>query len=142
MSASTKTPYPPHKPLGSGAQDLVGYVIDLSDPAGGAVVTLEVEAKHLNRNGTLQGGIHAMMLDAAAGFSASRHLAGQAAQIVPVVTLSLTTHFLAPANLGTVIATGRVTGGGHKIVYAEAEIRDSAGVLLSQGSGIFKRTVL
>jgi uncharacterized protein (TIGR00369 family) len=139
---SASLPFPPHEPLGSGAQDLVGYVIDLSDPAGGAVVRLEVEAKHLNRNGTLQGGIHAMMLDAAAGFSASRHLAGQEAQIVPVVTLSLTTNFLAPANLGPVVATGRVTGGGHKIVYAEADIRDAQGTLLSQGTGIFKRTVL
>ncbi|MBD3664558.1 PaaI family thioesterase [Sulfitobacter aestuariivivens] len=136
------TPLPPHEPLGSGAQALVGYRIDLSNPNGGAVVTLEVAAKHLNRNGTLQGGIHAMMLDAAAGFAASRHLAGQATEVVPVVTLSLTTHFLAPADKGTVIATGHVRGGGRKVVYADAEICDADGTLLSQGNGIFKRTVL
>jgi uncharacterized protein (TIGR00369 family) len=122
-------------------QDLIGYSIDLSDGAGGAVVRLTVEAKHLNRNGTLQGGIHAMMLDAAAGFSASRWLAGQEPVIVPVVTLSLTTHFLAPAPLGEVIATGHVVGGGRKVVYANAEVRDAAGRLLSQGNGVFKRSV-
>jgi uncharacterized protein (TIGR00369 family) len=139
---SVTLPFAPHEPTGSGAQELVGYSIDLSDPNGGAVVRLIVEAKHLNRNGTLQGGIHAMMLDAAAGFAASRHLAGQEPQIVPVVTLSLTTQFLAPANLGEVVVTGRVSGGGHKIVYGEAEVRDGQGTLLSKGSGIFKRTIL
>lgn len=132
---------PPHEPTGSGAHALIGYAIDLSDPGGTAVIRLDIEAKHLNRNGTLHGGIHAMMLDAAAGFAASRYLSGQDSEIVPVVTLSLTTHFLAPAPLGQVITTGRVTGGGYKIIYAEAEVRDTAGTLLSQGNGIFKRNV-
>ena len=131
-----------HEPSGSGAQSLVGYAIDLSDPAGGAVVTLDIEDRHLNRNGTLQGGIQAMLLDAAAGFAASRHLAGEAPEIVPVVTLSLTANYLAPARLGQrVTATGRVQGGGRKVVYANADIRDGDGALLSQGHGIFKRTV-
>jgi len=121
---------------------MVGYVITLDDPDGSAVVRLTVAAKHLNRNGTMQGGIHAMMLDAAAGFAASRYLAGQDPVIVPVVTLSLTSNFLSPANLGPVITTGRVVGGGRKTVYAHAEIRDGSGLLLSQGSVVFKRTVL
>lgn len=134
-------PLPPHIATGSGAQELVGYRIGLSDPAGGAVVRLQVEAKHLNRNGTLQGGIHAMLLDAAAGFAASRHLAGQG-DIVPVVTLSLTAHYLAPVAHGKVIATGQVTGGGHKIVYAEAVICSTDGTVLSRGSGVFKRAAV
>ncbi|MGJ8618491.1 MAG: PaaI family thioesterase [Sulfitobacter sp.] len=138
MPLAPADPLPPHKATGSGAQDLVGYKIDLSDPAGGAVVRLTVEARHLNRNGTLQGGIHAMLLDAAAGFAASRQLAGQG-DIVPVVTLSLNAHYLAPADQGEVIATGYVTGGGRKIIYAEAEIRSADGIMLSRGSGVFKR---
>jgi uncharacterized protein (TIGR00369 family) len=130
-----------HEAIGSGAQSLVGYAIDLSDPAGSAVVTLTVEEKHLNRNGTLQGGIQAMMLDAAAGFAASRHLAGAAPDIVPVITLSLTTNYLGPALLGqTLTARGQVTGGGHKVVYATADICDSQGRILAQGSGVFKRS--
>jgi len=62
--------------------------------------------------------------------------------VTPVVTLSLTSQFLAPAPLGLVIATGFVTGGGYKIVYASADIRDANGTLLSQGHGVFKRTVI
>lgn len=142
MSASQETSYPAHLPERSGAQELIGYTIDLSDPQGKAVVRLDVEAKHLNRNGTLQGGIHAMMLDAAAGFSASRYLAGQDPVVTPVVTLSLTANFLSPAPLGAVIATGHVVGGGRKVVYANAEIRDDQGRLLSQGNGVFKRIAI
>ena len=136
-------PSPLHKPEDSGAQSLVGYHIDLSDPAGGAVVTLTVAQKHLNRNGTLQGGIQAMVLDAAAGFSASRQLAGDDPDIVPVVTLSLTTTYLAPVLLGqTITATGHVTGGGRKVVFASADICNAEGRLVAQGTGIFKRTTL
>ena len=142
MTLADQAAFPRHTPPTSGAVKLVGYTVDLSHPDGSAEVRLTVADKHLNRNGTLHGGIHAMMLDAAAGFAASRHLAGQDPDIVPVVTLSLTTNFLAPAPLGDVIVTGRVSGGGHKIVYAQAEVRDIAGTLLSQGNGIFKRTTL
>lgn len=142
MNTQPPEAYPVHAPEPSGAQGLIGYHIDLSDPTGGAVVRLEVQDQHLNRNGTLQGGIQSMMLDAAAGFSASRFLSGQEPVVTPVVTLSLTSQFLAPAHLGFIVATGYVTGGGYKIVYASADIRDANGTLLSQGHGVFKRTVL
>ena len=131
--------FPPHNAPLSGAQGLVGYQIDLTDPEGGSKITLDLRPEHLNRNETLHGGIHAMMLDAAAGFAASRTLANGTDTIVPVVTVSLTTSFLAPAHVGRVIATGWVTGGGYKIVYADAEIRDAQGMLCSKASGVFKR---
>jgi len=141
MSTEEGLNLPPHTPPSSGAVDLIGYRIDLSHPDGRAVISLSVESKHLNRNGTLHGGIHAMMLDAAAGFAASRWLAGQGDELTAVVTVSLTTNFLAPAPLGEVTVTGRVSGGGRKIIYAGAEVRDAAGTLLSHGTGIFKRTI-
>lgn len=129
---------PPHSAPGSGAQDMVGYDIDLSDPSGGSCVTLTIQPQHRNRNGTLHGGIHAMMLDAAAGFAASRAL-GQGGALVPVQTLTLTTNYVAAAGEGVVTAKGRVTGGGYKIIYATAEITDEGGRLLSSASGVFKR---
>ena len=131
--------FPPHEPTGSGAQSLVGYVIDLTASDGSARVTLDLEPKHMNRNGTLQGGIHAMLLDAGAGFAASRHLAGEAPDIVPVVTLSLNISYLAPAVSGRVVSVGHVTGGGRKIVYAEAVIQSEDGTTLSRAQGVFRR---
>lgn len=118
---------------------MVGYRIDLNDPSGIATVTLDIDAKHRNRNGTLHGGIHAMMLDAAAGFAASRFLAGEGA-LVQVMTLSLNTSYVAAVAEGQVVATGKVTGGGYKIVYATAEITDAAGRVVSSAAGVFKRT--
>ena len=131
-------PLPPHEAPQSGAELLVGYRIDLSDPSGIATVTLDIEAKHRNRNGTLHGGIHAMMLDAAAGFAASRFLAGDDS-LTPVLTLSLSTAYVAAAAEGQVVATGQVTGGGYKIVYATSQITDAQGQVLSTASGVFKR---
>lgn len=131
-------PLPPHEAPRSGAELLIGYRIDLSDPSGLATVTLDIEAKHRNRNGTLHGGIHAMMLDAAAGFAASRYLAGEDA-LTPVLTLSLSTSYVAAAADGRVVATGKISGGGYKIVYANSEIRDAAGQVLSTAAGVFKR---
>jgi len=129
---------PPHEAPKSGAELMVGYHIDLNDPSGRATVTLDIEAKHRNRNGTLHGGIHAMMLDAAAGFAASRHLSGEGA-LVQVLTLSLNTSYIAAVAEGRVVATGSVMGGGYKIVYATAEIRDDDGRVLSSAAGVFKR---
>lgn len=119
---------------GSGAQNLIGYDIDFS--TGQPCVLLDIEPHHLNRNGTLHGGIFAMMLDAAAGYAVSLSLteAGNA----QVVTLSLTTQFLAPGISGRVTATGFHKGGGRSIIYADSEMRDEAGTLLATGSGAFK----
>lgn len=115
---------------------MVGYDVDLSDPDGGASVVLDIAARHMNRNGSLHGGIIAMMLDAAAGFAASR-AAGEP-DLVPVVTVSLNTQFVAPVQSGRVITTGLFTGGGRSIVYAGAELRTEAGVLLATATGVFK----
>ena len=127
---------PPKAPdgAGSGAQDLIGYDIDFS--TGQARIILKIGPQHLNRNGSLHGGIFAMMLDAAAGYAASLSLsdAGNA----PLVTLSLSTNFLAPGVGGQVIATGTHKGGGRSIIFADAEMRDETGTLLATATGVFK----
>ncbi len=131
--------FPPHDAPSSGAQGLVGYEIDLTDPNGLARIFLDMRDAHLNRNQTLHGGIHAMMLDAAAGFAASRYLAKSTPQLVPVVTLSLSTSYIASATKGRVTAEGVVSGGGFKIIYASAKLRDAAGNICSAAEGVFKR---
>jgi len=131
-------PSPPPDPSAgeSGARDLIGYQIDLSAADGSARIVLDVAARHLNRNGSLHGGIVAMLLDSAAGYAVSRRLS--AAGGAPVVTVTLTTQYLAPAREGRVVATGRCAGGGRKLLCSDAELRDAAGALLARASGVFK----
>lgn len=130
------TSAPPKGPngIGSGAQNLIGYDIVFS--ADQASIILDIGPQHLNRNGSLHGGIFAMMLDAAAGYTGSLVLSKDGT--APLVTLSLTTQFLAPGVGGRVIATGTYKGGGRSILFADSEIRDEAGALLATASGVFK----
>lgn len=133
---SGSLPSPPEFPV-SGAQGLIGYDVDLDRATGRAEVSLEIAPQHLNRNDSLHGGILAMMLDSAAGFAASLNFGGE--DLSRVVTVSLTTQFVAAVSAGRVVATGHVSGGGRKIVYADAELRDADGALIAKASGVFKK---
>ncbi len=121
-----------------GARELVGYRINAGAPEEPVRVTLDVEPKHANRVGMLHGGIIAMMLDAACGFAASKHF-GKGEALTPLVTLTLTTSFVAGAKIRSrVTAVGTVTGGGRKIAYASGELRDDAGQILATAQGSFR----
>jgi len=114
---------------------MVGYDIDLNGGDGKARVVLDIAPRHLNRNGSLHGGIIAMMLDASAGFAASM---ASGTQLTPVVTVALNTQYLAAATHGQVVATGTVKRAGGSICYADAELHDADGTLLATGNGVFK----
>ena len=124
----------------SGAQTLVGYVVDVGQPDQCARARLDVTDSHANRNGMLHGGIIAMMLDAACGFTASMRL-GDGVALTPLVTVSLTTQFVSGARIGSrVTATGYATGGGRKIAHIRGELVDEAGVIIATAQGVFKKT--
>ncbi len=113
----------------------MGYVVRIY--ADRTEISLPIEDHHRNRRDVLHGGVLAMLLDSSLGYAASRHLAEDAS--VAVVTVSLTTNFLAPAEDGTVRAVGRVTGGGYKTIFAAGEVVDEAGNILATATGVFKR---
>lgn len=94
-------------------------------------------AAHLgNRYGIVHGGVHAMMLDTVMGFAGC--FTGDPDQRQMAMTLSMTTQFLAQAQGKVLIAEGRRTGGGRKTYFAEATVRDDAGVIVATGSGVFR----
>lgn len=120
----------------TGAQRTLGYVVDVGGGDGRARVTLEIAEGHLNRHGVLHGGFVTLLLDSAAGATAS--LSRDETGRVPFVTISFTTQFVASARAGRVTATGRVAGGGRSVVFVESELRAEDGTLLALGSGAFK----
>ena len=123
----------------SGAQALVGYTVDVGQPDRLARAHLVITQDHANRNGMLHGGIIAMLLDAACGFTASMQLGGAA--LTPLVTVSLTTNFVAGVRIGSAVtATGYRAGGGRKIAHIRGELTDDTGALIATATGIFKKT--
>ena len=137
-------PLAPPEPVGrsfedrSGCQESIGYVIDLNPPGGGgAACVLDLRPEHLNRNGLMHGGIVAMMLDVACGYSSARWFDPE--NVAPLLTVSLNLHYVSSVSAGRVTATGRVSGGGYKICYANGELHDSDGKLIATAAGVFKR---
>lgn len=84
-----------------------------------AVVEIELRPDLRNRAGILQGGLIATLIDVAAGVVAAR-----AADAETVVTADMTIHYLAPARVGPIRATGRVLRAGRTQVVTEVRVTD------------------
>ncbi|NKB53875.1 MAG: hotdog fold thioesterase [Rhizobiaceae bacterium] len=98
---------------------------------------LIMDGRHTNRHEGLHGGIHAILLDSACGFAASRALSDDGSQLV--VTLSLNTNYLAPPKDDHIYAVARVTRAGRSVVYTEGKVFDGQKRLLATGSAVLKK---
>ena len=121
----------------TGTQRLIGYVVDVSGGDGCGRCWLDIGTQHTNRHGALHGGIINCLLDNASGTTGS--LTVDETGKAPFLTVSMNTHFLAPAFSGRVTAVGRVTGGGRRLLFIDAELVDEAGCIIATSSGVFKR---
>ena len=121
----------------TGAQRLIGYVVDVSGQDGCGRCWLDILPVHTNRHGALHGGILTCLLDNASGTTGS--LTVDATGKAPFMTVSMTTQFIAPVSQGRVTARGWVTGGGKSLLFIDAEALDAAGRLIATSSGVFKR---
>src|SRR5689334_6325612 len=77
---------------------------------------LLIDDRHTNRQGVLQGGLLATMLDAACGYAGLHDGSGDNER--QAVTLSLMVNYLARVDGGRLRAVGEVTGGGRRIYFA------------------------
>jgi uncharacterized protein (TIGR00369 family) len=120
-----------------GCQQMVGYRTALDRDTGVCTVTLDLEAKHLNRHGILHGGMVATLLDVVCGNTASHFFDPE--NHAALVTVSLNINYVAAAHAGRVVATATPTGGGRSIAYVNGELCDEGGQRLATATGIFKR---
>lgn len=104
---------------------------------GRAVIQLNAGDVHLNVHGFVHGGVLATLLDSACGYSGLMDASGRAS---PIVTLTLTSSYTAPAKPGMLIAEGRYRAGGKRIFTASAEVTDTDGVIVAVGQGTFRRS--
>lgn len=121
----------------TGTQRLIGYVLDVSDPAGAACI-LDLDDRQLNRQDILHGGIAATLLDNAMGATGS--LTVDPSGTHPFMTLSLTVNYLAPGRPGRITARGRVTGGGRATLFIKGALRHEDGTLIATATGVFRKT--
>lgn len=103
---------------------------------GECTVELDVTGDHLNRSGVVHGGVLMTLLDVACGYAGTWTEAQDGTRLC--VTLDLTTSFVAPALNGRLTTVATVSGGGRKIFFARAEVRDEHGKLLAMGQGSFR----
>jgi uncharacterized protein (TIGR00369 family) len=105
--------------------------------AGRAEFEIDVQERHLNRQGSLQGGVAATLLDAACGYAGlampGTHELGNA------VTVTLTISYIGKARAGRLRATGHVTKMGRSLYFASGELRGESGELIATAQGAFKR---
>jgi uncharacterized protein (TIGR00369 family) len=106
--------------------------------AGRCTFELDVEPRHLNRQGSLQGGVTATLLDAACGYAG---LQAEGDDVVGhAVTVMLTISYLAKVDTGRLQATGTVTRAGRSIYFSSAQLTSESGELIATAQGTFKRS--
>ncbi|HTR08630.1 MAG TPA: PaaI family thioesterase [Paraburkholderia sp.] len=103
---------------------------------GYAELVMPIEASKLNRQGVLQGGAIATLLDAAAGYAGLFSPAGEPPR--HGFTLSLTTNYLDKGLGQFVRAKGFLERGGRSIFFARAEAWVDDRLLIASAQGTFK----
>ncbi|MCI4336841.1 MAG: PaaI family thioesterase [Thermoplasmata archaeon] len=116
-----------------GFHRLVGLSIDpRRSGAGRCTVTGVVEARHLNINQVVHGGVYATILDTAMGGAVVTLLAPDEV----TATTSLYVEFLRPAREGQhLVAQGEVVRRGRHLAFVKGDLLDGEGRRLSQAHG-------
>ena len=105
---------------------------------GYGAVRVELTVNHVNPMQLVHGGLYSSMLDVALAMTGSYRPAPD--PLIPGLTLSLTTQFLASASLDDqyLVAEARRTGGGRSVFFADGAVRASTGRIIATASGVFK----
>jgi uncharacterized protein (TIGR00369 family) len=114
-------------------EDHVGLTIEVAD-AGEARLTLPFRVCLANGGGVMHGGALVTLADTAVAMAIK--------SILPpgttFATTQLETRFLAPVQVGTVVALARVRGPEGRTFHGEAELRDSSGTLVAEFRSLFR----
>jgi uncharacterized protein (TIGR00369 family) len=116
-------------------QKLLGYRIAVWDHDL-AEVRMALTALHANLHGIPHGGVYAVLIDTAAGFSGTYRGEGQPR--ARAMTLSLNINFVGLPEGNELIATGRKVGGGRNAFFSQVELRCSAGRLVATGQAALR----
>ncbi|MDM8522539.1 PaaI family thioesterase [Desulfococcaceae bacterium HSG8] len=102
---------------------------------GYSVTEVEIEQKHTQLRGIVHGGLFASLIDIATFWAVYYEIEDPYAWLTSV---DLKLNYLASESSGKLIAKGRRIRVGKSLCYADAEIRNEAGRLLTHGSSTLK----
>jgi uncharacterized protein (TIGR00369 family) len=120
--------------IGLVGASFTGYGVDGED-LGWAQATWVPSELACNPHGTVQAGIHSLVLDAAMNFAINAALVGRERTRG---TLEMKTETMRPARMGETLAVrGEVVRMARQVAYAEATARDATGRLLSRSTATF-----
>lgn len=114
-------------PVSPSARLLGREILSRDAESGEVFVRYLAREDFFNRNGAVQGGILAAMLDSATGLA----LAGRVPPGAFAVTTRLDTRFLKLAAAGVVFGRARVVEDDERNVRVEGELSDEAGVVIA-----------
>jgi len=97
---------------------------------GEAVFSMEVEERHENPMGFVQGGVICVLADAAMGFAFVSTLNDGES----FTTVEMKVNFLRPFKAGRLLASGRVINRGRTLGLTEAHVRDEEGRLIAHAT--------
>jgi uncharacterized protein (TIGR00369 family) len=118
-----------------GFRDHVGYrIVEWDD--GHVIMTLELHPRLLDREGNLQCGLLASMIDSACGLAGC--CCTTPGRTRRALTLSLTVNFTGMASSGVIRVVGRKRAGGNKIYASSAEVTDAGGKIIAIGEGTYR----
>jgi uncharacterized protein (TIGR00369 family) len=100
---------------------------------GEVAVAMRVEERHVNLQGSVHGGMLAILADTACGLSIRSAMEPGRLH----VTVDLDIHFLAPARPGQLLGRGKAVKVGRSLAFAEASIEDDEGRLLARAQSRF-----
>lgn len=103
---------------GDGFTGSIGLQVVRADEGDEAEAAIEAGDAHLNRHGTVHGGVIATLVDSAMG-------AAVAKEGVAPVTIALNVTYLEPAEPGRLVARARVRRRGSRITIVEADVVDA-----------------
>lgn len=131
-----EAPPPSAMPVVGGFAEWLGITVVGWDEAGPRL-RLVVRAEHINRNGSVHGGVLLTMLDSACSLAGLSVEGGKLKGRVTAV--SVTANFIAPVSGGTLHASARLRGGGRKLALVDGQITDDEGTLIATASGVIRR---
>jgi uncharacterized protein (TIGR00369 family) len=116
-------------------EELIGYRARFDDRHG-LYLELEVARQHLSHYGIAHGGVALLLLDTIGGVA----VVFQDRTLSRIATISLSTNFVRPVEIGRVVATARIDHLGRSIAHVSMALRAGSpeGELLATGQGAYR----